>query len=600
MHLFTALLGFAALAQASQNKPKSYEYIVVGSGPGGGPLAANLARSGHSVLLIDAGDDQFGNENSYMVYNNTPAINDPLTRWDFFVSRDTPEVDAQYEFTTWRQTNGEFYVGLNPPEGAERLGIYYPRAGTIGGCAMHNAASLSLPADTDWEDIVAITGDEEWSVENMRKHFVRLERCNYLRNGSDPSHGFTGYLDTSQANYDWALNQSDLTTLASYFSNSLGGLETGKSLYELLGTDINANDPNRDEFVGVITPHTHSRNGVRSSPLNYIRDTLADARRHPLTVQPHTLVTKVLFSDTHTKNKQPKAIGVEYLQGQSLYSADPRHNPQSKGIKGQAFATREVIIAGGVFNSPQILKLSGIGPAPELKKFGIPVVKHLPGVGTNIKDNYEAILYGTFAKPVTGFFDFFYKTALALRGRDLQFYCGSMNFIGFWPGMPGWNRNEFECGAMQLHPRNVNGTVKLRSTNPRDVPDIHLGFFQEGIDSDIESMSEGINFTRRLFNNLTDNAFTELRPCAPGVECTDAWQKDYLRAQTHSHHASGSCAIGADDDPMAVLDSKFRVRGVRNLRVVDGSAFPVQPGAVPSLSTFIIGEKAFQDIISGL
>ncbi|KAL6362567.1 hypothetical protein LRP88_03855 [Fusarium phalaenopsidis] len=584
MHIFTTLLCLTTLAQASQDKPKSYEYIVVGSGPGGGPLAANLARSGHSVLLIDAGDDQFGNENSHMVYNNTPTINDPLTRWDFFVSRDTPEIDAQYEFTAWRQADGEFYVGLDPPEGAKRLGIYYPRAGTIGGCAMHNAASLALPADADWTDIIAITGDQDWSVENMRKHFVRLERCNYLGNGSDPSHGFTGYLDTSQANHDWALNQSDLMTLASYFSNSLGGHETEKSLYELLGRDINANDPNRDEFVGVITPHTHSRNGMRSSPLNYIRDTLADARQDPLTVQTHTLVTKVLFSDAHSKNKQPKAIGVEFLQGQSLYTADPRHKPQSKGVQGQAFATREVIIAGGVFNSPQILKLSGIGPASELKKFGIPVVKHLPGVGTNIKDNYEAILYGTFAKPVTGFFDFFYKTALALRGRDLQFYCGSMNFIG----------------AMQLHPRNVNGTVKLRSANPRDTPDIHLGFFQEGNDSDLESMVEGIRFARSLFNNLTNNIFTELRPCAPGVECTNAWQKDYLRAQTHSHHAVGSCAIGADDDPMAVLDSKFRVRGVRNLRVVDGSAFPVQPGAVPSLSTFVIGEKAFQDIISSV
>ncbi|EGY16612.1 uncharacterized protein VDAG_07776 [Verticillium dahliae VdLs.17] len=101
----------------------------MGLGPGQGPLAANLARSGHPVLLVDAGDDQ----------------------WDFSVSRDTPEVDSQYEFTTWQQTNSE----------------------------------LS-------EDIAAPTGDDGWSVENMRKHFVRLERCNYIRNGSDPSHGFTG------------------------------------------------------------------------------------------------------------------------------------------------------------------------------------------------------------------------------------------------------------------------------------------------------------------------------------------------------------------------------------------------------------------------
>ncbi|KAK7420232.1 hypothetical protein QQX98_002887 [Neonectria punicea] len=434
----------------------------------------------------------------------------------------------------------------------------------------------------------------------MRKHFVRLERCNYLRNGSTPSHGFTGYLDTSQANYSWAISESDLTTLATFFSDALGGSETEQGLYESLGRDINADDPQRDEMVSVVTPYTHSRNGVRSSSLNYIRDTIMNARHYPLTVQPNTLVTKVLFSDTHSRDKEPKAIGVEFLQGQSLYAADPRHKPSTAGTRGRAYATREVIIAGGVFNSPQILKLSGIGPAKELNNFGIPLVKDLPGVGANMKDNYEAVLYGTFAKPVTGYFDMFYKTAVALRGRDIQFYCGSMNFIGMWPGMPGWNENEFECGFMQPHPRNINGTVKLRSADPKDMPDIHLGFFQEGDDDDLESMVEAINFVRLRFNNLTENAFTELRPCAAGVECTDNFQRRYLRNQAHSHHTSGTCAIGSDDDPLAVLDSKFRVRGVRNLRIVDGSAFPVQPGAVPSLSTFMIGEKAFHDIVASI
>lgn len=91
------------------------------------------------------------------------------------------------------------------------------------------------------------------------------------------------------------------------------------------------------------------------------------------------------------------------------------------------------------------------------------------------------------------------------------------------------------------------------------------GFFQKGDDVDLESMAEGIEFVRPLFNNLTGNAFTKPRPCAAGVECTNDWQTRYLRSQTHSHYASGSCAIGPDSDPMAVLDSKFRVAGVRNL-----------------------------------
>lgn len=584
----------------SLESPQTFEYIVVGSGPGGGPLAANLARAGHSMLLLEAGDDQLDNPNSYMVYNNTPAINDPLTRWDFFVTRDTPEIDSLYDFTTWRTADGDFYVGLDPPADSQRLGVYYPRAGTLGGCAMHNAASISLPAEVDWQDVADLTGDDSWSSANMRQYLVRLERCNYLVNGSTQDHGFTGYLETSQADYSWAYNQSDLTTLAWYSSEALGyeSSTSSSDLAQLLGRDMNSNDPDKDNTVGIFTPHTSSRNGVRSSPSNYIRATLADERKFPLTLQLNTLATKIIFGKSGSKGKTPKAIGVEYLEGPSLFSADPRHNPSQKGTPGRAFATKEVIIAGGVFSTPKILKLSGLGPAEELASFNIPLVKDLPGVGTNMQDNYEGVLYGTFEKPVTGFWDMFMRTSVAERTRDIHFYCGSFNFIGFFPGMPGWNENEFECGFMQLHPRNINGTVKLRSADPRDMPEIHLGLFSQGDDADLDSMVEAINLVRTVFTNLTDNAFTEHRPCRQGsASCTDEDQRAFLRAQTYSHHVTGSCAIGADDDPMAVLDSKFRVRGVDGLRVVDGSVFPVQPGEVPSLATYMISEKALDDIL---
>ncbi|KAH8654366.1 hypothetical protein BGZ61DRAFT_290163, partial [Ilyonectria robusta] len=507
MHFSRVLVSTATLALCHGVEAKNtYEYIVVGSGPGGGPLAANLARHGHSVLLIDAGEFQLDNPNSYTTWNNTPAINDPLTRWDFFVSRDLPEIEKKFEFTTWRQTDGEFYVGLDPPAGAERLGVYYPRAGVVGGCAMHNAATVSLPADVDWQDIAEITGDDSWSVENMRQYLARLERCNYLTNGSTLDHGFNGYLDTSQADPSWALNESDATTLAQMASDALERPESDLSLFELLSRDVNSADPNRDNTLGLFTPTTHSRNGVRSSPANYLRATLDDPRGYPLTVQENTLVTKVLFSSTSSggKGKEPRAIGVEYLRGKSLYSADPRHDRNFTGTPGKAFATKEVILAGGVFNTPQILKLSGVGPVDELRKLKIPVVKNLPGVGTGLSDNYEAVLYGTFEQPVVAFWDMFAKTSVALRTRDIHFYCGSFNFIGIFPGMPGWNKNEFECGFMQLHPRNINGTVKLRSKDPRDMPDINLGFFRAGDDKDLDSMVEAINFVRPIFNNLTD------------------------------------------------------------------------------------------------
>lgn len=117
----------------------TYEYIVVGSGPGGGPLAANLARAGHSVLLLEAGDDQTENTNVSQWINFNAAGNDPATRWDFFVKHsDDDEREARYLYRTWRKEDGGFYVGVDPPQGAKPLGVYYPRAGTLGGCAMHN------------------------------------------------------------------------------------------------------------------------------------------------------------------------------------------------------------------------------------------------------------------------------------------------------------------------------------------------------------------------------------------------------------------------------------------------------------------------------
>lgn len=133
-----ALFGLTAAALPDINN-KTFEYIVVGSGPGGGPVAANLARAGHSVLLLEAGDDQTENVNVSQWVNFNAAGNDPATRWDFFVKHsDDAAREARYLHRTWRKNDGGFYVGIDPPSDAEPLGIYYPRAGTLGGCAMHN------------------------------------------------------------------------------------------------------------------------------------------------------------------------------------------------------------------------------------------------------------------------------------------------------------------------------------------------------------------------------------------------------------------------------------------------------------------------------
>ena len=158
-----SILSLLPLLQA-HDVPPLYDYIVVGSGPGGGPLASNLAKSGSSVLLLEAGSDEGSNLNEEVSGFFFLAYNDPTMRWDFFVkyhSNDT--ITRQFEHLTWRTSSGGFYVGTDPPEGAEMLGVWYPRSGTLGGCSAHNALCATLPSDElDWGYIEKVTGDESW------------------------------------------------------------------------------------------------------------------------------------------------------------------------------------------------------------------------------------------------------------------------------------------------------------------------------------------------------------------------------------------------------------------------------------------------------
>jgi choline dehydrogenase len=156
---------FAFTAAAVEQASNTYDYVVVGSGPGGGPLACNLARAGYSTLLIEAGQDEGDNPEVADMANFNAAANDPNMRWDFFVKHsEDPARELKFQHMTWRKRDGTFYVGLDPPAGAKQLGIWYPRTGTLGGCAMHNGGVCALPADNDWNIVVCCPRECPYSM----------------------------------------------------------------------------------------------------------------------------------------------------------------------------------------------------------------------------------------------------------------------------------------------------------------------------------------------------------------------------------------------------------------------------------------------------
>ena len=609
-----------------------YEYIVVGSGAGGGPLACRLAMAGHSTLLIEAGNDQNGNVNISTPGYQAVVTQDPKLRWDFFVNhyqdQERAMRDPKYTYETGPY---EYHVGPDPPAGAKPLGILYPRAGTLGGCITHNALIWITPHASDWDNIAQITGDDSWEATNMQQYLEKI----YEWLPIEPTSPVLLLEDLMVSQH--LLGGAAVVGVGPDPLNALTGLANA-----LLNDPNSQINPARDSTQGFFQVPLIMKGGTRTAVRDFIDSTVQAG--YPLTVRQNSYVTKILFDRS---GSTPRATGIEFLDGEYLYTASPLSG--GTGTPGSANATSEVIISGGTYNSVQLLKLSGIGPASELSDLSIAQVANLPGVGTNMQDRYEIGLNVIHPNdfPILDGCTFDGKAhdecltryednpdiagqrgvyasnglaaALAIRSAyaadsdiDLYLFGAPADFVGYFPQ---WGdaavatHNYWSWYTLKAHTRNTAGTVQLRSTNPLDTPEINFNYFDTGTTADgadqldLDAMIQAINMSRQALEHYYDYSilggteFTELRPGANVTSDEDVGQ--YIKDRAWGHHACCTNKIGADDDSNAVLDSEFRVRGVQGLRVVVASVFPRIPGIFIQAPIFMISEKAADVILNG-
>ena len=448
------------------------------------------------------------------------------------------------------------------------------RGKVIGGSSSINAMAYVRchPADYDrW----AAQGCEGWSYAHALPYFKRSEDW---QGGASDIRGTGGPLTTTQNIYPDPLKEA--------------WLEAGEAAGYAISDDYN--DPKNEGFCVM---QSTIRNGRRcSAAVAYLRPALSRAN---LTVSRNSLVSRVILDGD-------RAAGIEFT----------RH-----GLPQTVRADREVILCGGVINSPQILMLSGIGDPEQLKQNAIYTNISLPAVGKNLQDHiavgiefqrtedgpfvgnlrYDRIalamlrayfLGDGFATEMPGPVMAFLKSDPSLIQPDIQFLT---RFVPpesqpWFPGFRPKPKDAFMCRPAVLHPES-RGEIKLRSSDPRDKVAIHQNFLSEK--KDWETLRTGFDMVRDVASQKPLDSFRgpEIQP-GPNVTSRQDINEYIRRTAWTVHHPLGTCKMGSDKDDMAVVDSQLRVRGAQGLRVVDASVMPDMPGGNINAPIIMMAEKA--------
>ncbi|HTO82790.1 MAG TPA: choline dehydrogenase [Methylomirabilota bacterium] len=529
----------------------TFDYIIVGAGSAGCVLANRLgAKPEHRILVLEAGgQDRFWNWKIHMPAAFAYPLADDKVNWHYH-SEPEPYMDGRK--------------------------MYCPRGRVIGGSSSINGMVYIRGHARDY-DRWAQLGLKGWSYADILPYFRKAEDH---EQGADDYHGIGGPLHVSHGRTPNPLFEA--------------WVEAGKQAGYPMTPDLNGY---QQEGLGPMEMTT--RRGRRwSAAKAYLRPALA---RGNVTVQSRALTLRILFEGR-------RAVGIEYAQ---------------RGQVQQARATREVIVCGGAINSPQLLMLSGVGPADHLRGHKIDVVQDLPGVGANLQDHIETYVQHRCTQPITLYpvlksplrqllvgiewtflgtgvgatnhFEAggFIRSEAGVEHPDLQYHF--LPIAASYDGSATQPGHGFQAHVGPMRPTS-RGTVRLKSADPRQAPEIRFNYMQT--DQDRREFRAGIKLTREIFAQA---AFDPYRgpELAPGPEVkTDAEIDAHLRRKAESaYHPSCTCKMGLVTDPLAVVDDAGRVHGLESLRVVDASIMPNVVSGNLNAPTIMMAERLADSIL---
>jgi choline dehydrogenase len=480
------------------------------------------------------------------------------------------EVQIPAAFSKLFKTPLDWNYETDPQPHMQDRKMYWPRGKMLGGSSSMNAMMYVRGNRHDYDEW-AESGNPGWAFADVLPYFKKAEH--YERGGNDYAGG-AGPLNVADLRYVNPITRACLEA----------AVEAG-----LARTD----DFNGRTQEGVGTTLVTQKGGARhSTAVAYLRPAM---KRPNLTVHTEAHAAKVLMDGK-------RAAGVSYTRG---------------GAPAEARANREVILCGGAINSPQLLLLSGIGPAKDLKALGIEVVSDLPGVGQNLQDHLASGVMYHSKQPVTlvdaqkpgnvlNYLLFkkgpltsnvaegvaFLKTKPDLLVPDIELLFAPAFFVEHGFGNPPGHG--FTIGVVLLHPEST-GSITLRSANPTDPPAIQPNYLAN--ENDLKVLIEGLRWARKIAQSKALDAYRgeEFLPGASVQSDADLAEAIRARAET-LYHPVGTCKMG--EDPLAVVDPALRVRGVEGLRVVDASVMPTIISGHTNAPSIMIAEKA-ADLIKG-